>query len=500
MSLWSCLASATALAEEMKAEIYRVGVARVDVTPDYPVRLSGFGFRRTESEGVTQPIFAKALAISQEKGEPVVLVTVDNLGVPAKVTAEVAARLNKKLGLKPEQLCISASHTHTAPMLSGVCPTLYSMPIPPDHQQHIDRYTQEFTDKLVEVAAAALNDRRSAKLSWGVGTVKFAKNRRPGNGPVDHDLPLLAVRDTDGNLSAVLVSYACHCVTLSNNKVSGDWAGYAQEAIEREFPGAIAMTAVGCGADQNPNSGVTGDKTQVAAEQGAEIAAEVKRLLSGYLAPISGEIATASKSLDLPLADLPTKEQWEEKAKRNDAVGYHARVNLDRLARGEALQTKIDYRVASVSFGDSLAIVFLPGEVVVDYSLRLKRELDGRRVWINAYSNDAPCYIPSERVLKEGGYEGGDAMVYYDVPVRFAPGLEEKIVAAAKECVGEKFKAAIDPEKTQGSLPPSPQQSRAALRTKPGLQVDVVAAEPLVVDPVAIDFAPDGRLYVAEMH
>jgi len=62
--------------------------------------------------------------------------------------------------------------------------------------------------------------------------------------------------------------------------------------------------------------------------------------------------------------------------------------------------------------------------VVVDYSARLKTELDRGHVWITAYANTNPCYIPSERVLKEGGYEGGGAMVYYDVPVPFQPGLE----------------------------------------------------------------------------
>ena len=80
------------------------------------------------------------------------------------------------------------------------------------------------------------------------------------------------------------------------------------------------------------------------------------------------------------------------------------------------------------AFGDSLAAVFLPGEVVADYALRLKKELDGRRLWINAYSNDAPCYIPSERVLKEGGYEGGGAMIYYGRPGAFTPDVEPLIV------------------------------------------------------------------------
>jgi hypothetical protein len=86
-------------------------------------------------------------------------------------------------------------------------------------------------------------------------------------------------------------------------------------------------------------------------------------------------------------------------------------------------------------------MVFLPGETVVDYSLRLKRELDGTRLWVNGYSNDARCYIPSERVLKEGGYEGGDAMIYYDMPQKFAPGLEQKIIDAVRAQVPQSFTA-----------------------------------------------------------
>src|SRR5262245_1916887 len=191
---------------------WKVGVARIDITPAYPVRLSGFGFRRTESEGVTQRIWARALAIGDT--EPAVLLTIDNLGVPANLVADLAARLRKH-GVKPERLAVTATHTHTAPMLTGACPTLFGVPIPRDHQAHIDRYTREFLGNLEKVALAALADRRPARLCWGIGKVGFAVNRRNPAGPVDHDLPLLAVRDQTGKLRAVLVSYACHCVTLS---------------------------------------------------------------------------------------------------------------------------------------------------------------------------------------------------------------------------------------------------------------------------------------------
>jgi putative membrane-bound dehydrogenase-like protein len=477
---------------------YQVGVAAIDITPLYPVRLSGFGFRREESVGVTQPIWAKALAFGNDREGLAVLITVDNLGVPETLVTEVAARLHRKAGVPLGRLTITATHTHTAPMLRGVAPTLFGQPIPADHQKHIDRYTQEFTDKLEQVALAALKDRAPAQLSWGIGTADFARNRRTVNGPVDHDLPMLVVKDLRGKIRAIYLSYACHCVTLSNNQISGDWAGYAQDLIQRDHPGAVALVSIGCGADANPNSGVTGNRADVAAGQGAEIAREVDRLLGGYLAPVAGRLSIAESRFELPLADLPTRAQWEERVKRGGAIGYHARVQLARLDRGEALQTTIPYSVQTWTFGDALALVFLPGEVVVDYARRLKRELDPGRIWINAYANDDPCYIPSERILKEGGYEGGDAMIYYDRPARFRPGLEKQIVDAVHWLLPDSFKAPFDANRLQG-FPMSPQQSLATLHTHPELTIELMAAEPLVADPVAIDFGPDGRLWVAEM-
>ncbi len=84
-------------------------------------------------------------------------------------------------------------------------------------------------------------------------------------------------------------------------------------------------------------------------------------------------------------------------------------------------------------------MVFLAGEVVVDYAVRLKRELDWSRLWINAWANDMPGYIPSRRVLEEGGYEADFSQVYYEQPGRYDPGVEDKLVQAVRELVGEPF-------------------------------------------------------------
>jgi putative membrane-bound dehydrogenase-like protein len=482
---------------ENPAPAVMVGVAQIDITPDYPIRLSGFGFRRTESEGVTAHIWAKALAFPDPKEGPAILIATDNLCVPDTITQEIGRRLAAKAGVKLERLTITSTHTHTAPMLTGVCPTLFGVPIPPEHLAHIDRYTKEFTDKLEEVALAALRDAKPSHLSWGMGTAGFSTNRRTKGGPIDHDLPVLVVRDLNDKVRAIYFSYACHCVTLSNNKISGDWSGFAKEAVQALYPGAIALASVGCGADSNPSPRGDGNTASVAVDQGEQIANELKRLLAGKLPAITGLTAIHYARVDLPLDTPRTRSDWEERAKRTDAVGYHAKVNLERLDQGQILPSKINYPVQTWVFGNALAMVFLPGETVVDYSLRLKEQFDHSRLWVNGYANDARCYIPSERVLKEGGYEGGDAMVYYDFPQRFAPGLEQKLIDTVTKQVPASF---VAPKGTEGSRPLSASESLGALRVKPGLTAELVASEPLIQDPVAIDWGADGKLWVCEMN
>jgi hypothetical protein len=419
--------------QDSSPTLYNIGVAAIDITPDYPVRQNGFLSRKQESTGVRQRIWAKALAIDYQGGKPAVLITVDNLGIPDEITQSIAKRLNVTHSLDANQLSIAASHTHSAPMIRGCTPNIFGMDIPEPDQSHIDRYTREFEDRLVQVAGQALDARKPGTMRFGVGIAKFAKNRRSPTGPIDHELPILEVRDTEGKCIAIHAGYACHCVTLSDNLISGDWAGYAQEHLQRLYPGAIALVSIGCGADQNPISGVTGDKFEIASQQGLEIATEVQRILASNMRPVHGPLRIEHKRIDLPLEPLPTRDEWLTKAKLDTPVGYFARVQLAKLDRGETLRTAISYPIQTWTFGDSLAMVFLAGEVVVDYAKRLKSELDATRLWICAYSNAAPCYIPSERVLREGGYEGASAMIYYDQPNKFASGLEERILSVVRE-------------------------------------------------------------------
>lgn len=422
---------------------HEVGLAKVDVTPDFNLRLSGFAARAKESIGVRERIFARAMAIRVASGgEPVVLVAVDSIGVPMLVRDEVANRLKNKKHVANERFALCSTHSHTTPALDKVLRTLFGAPVPPEEQQRISRYTSELTDQIERAALAALDNMQPANLAYGIGNVEFSINRRKRGGPVDHDLPVMAVIDANGKVRGIWVNYACHCVVLSDLKISGDWAGYAAKELDHQYPESVALISIGCGADSNPQSGVTGDKGDVAEKYGHEVATEVDRVIHGPLSKITGDIQCQLEKIQLPLAAIPTREEWGERAKQPSYSGYYAKVQLERLDAGKPLPTQIPLVIQTWKFGNTLANVFISGEVVVDYSLRLKKELDAKRLWVNAYSNDVPCYIPSERVLKEGGYEGGGAMVYYDWPAPFAPGLENQIIDRVRLQLGNVFKSA----------------------------------------------------------
>ena len=420
-----------------------VGVAKVDITPEYPVQMYGYAARKTESEGVAGRLMAKALVIGGDDGEgPAVLLTVDNGAVPVDMRQEVFKRVNKKVAIKPERFMLSNAHVHSGPNIKG------RGRISGEDREHLDRYARELTDRLEQVVLEALLFRRPGRLAWTQGEVGFAANRRvlkdgkwSGFGavpdaPVDHSLPILRATDAEGNLMAVLVNYACHCTTLRGNfkEIHGDWSGTAQEFIEADHPGAIGLISIGCGADADPCPHGT---VELCRQHGRALADEVKRLLEGQLAPVEPKLTARLTTLVVPYEKPPPVEEIEKRADRS----YALQEMIERLKEGERPQP-FCYEVATWVFGDDLAMVFLTGEVVVDYALRMKREMDGRRLWITAYTHDVPCYIVSKRLIGEGGYEVRNSLstrVTYGRPAEVQPAMEERIIQTVRTLLPADF-------------------------------------------------------------
>ncbi len=430
------------------SETMEVGVARIDITPEGPIRMAGYAVRqKTESEGVLQRLEAKALAFGSDEQGSSILITVDLVGIPGHVTKKLGELLSLKLHVDPAQLVICASHTHSGPEVGNLLNILqyrgektYSDSLLALNQLvHIAQYIDQLTQKLESVSLAAMKNRKPALVAWGQGQALFAKNRRTPGGPVDVALPILRVSDMDGKLRAVLVNYACHGTTLPGevNKIHGDWMGEAQKQIEANHPGAIAMIAIGCGADANPQPRGT---IENAMEHGQEISNNVEKLLTtAQLRPLTTPPIGQIKWVNLPFAHVPTIPELIKQSEDKTVIGYYARLALDRIARGNPIPAALNYPVQTWAFGNELVMINLAGEVVVDYAVRLKDEIGADRVWMNAYANDVPCYIASKRVIKEGGYEADLSMYYYDKPSPFAEEVEDIIVNAVHDILPAAF-------------------------------------------------------------
>jgi neutral ceramidase len=414
-----------------------VGLATADITPDEPMRLAGYAGRETPVAEVLQPLRATAIAFGGDGEQPSVLVTLDLIGVPATLTEEVAERLQSE-GVGRARLVVAATHTHSAPELTGVLPTHITAPRAPEEEATIDRYTNVLVDRVEEVARAALADRRPARLAWGQGSAGFAANRRvlregkwaawgiQPDGAVDHDLPVMRIAEPDGGLRAVLLGYACHATTFDGEAIHGDWPAAARDSIEARHPGSTALVLIGAGADANPNPRRS---AEAVAAHALEVANEVDRVLAGPMRSIADPPVAALESISLRFHEIPSKEVLEATAAGTDRQAITATYLLSRIAAGEDLGS-VDYPLQRWSFGDSLSMVFLAGEVVADYSLRLKREVPGDRLWVTAYTGASPFYVASERMIAEGGYEVDESMLSYGHPSRLADGTEDRIIAA----------------------------------------------------------------------
>jgi hypothetical protein len=415
----------------------RAGVGRVDITPDGPIWMSGYASRKHASTGVLQRLWAKALAIEDAKGNRVLIVTTDLIGLPRAITDPVSARLEKQHGLKRSQLLFNSSHTHTGPVVRANLMTMYDLG--PEDRERIDAYAAKLRAALEQVVGAALGDLSPAVIDFGSGEAGFATNRREPtpkgvrigvnpSGPVDRSVPVIRVLAADRKLRAVLMGYACHNTTLTGefSEISGDYAGYAQETFERKHPGSTAMFLMLCGGDQNPNPR---SSLALAKEHGESLAAEVDRVMGGKLTPVAGPVRTAFEVTELQFA-LHTREQFEkELSGSNQSAVRRAKSMLEAYDDRRPIR-RTPYPVQAVRLSPQLAIVALGGEVVVDYALRAKREFPQGNLIVAGYSNDVMCYIPSKRVLEEGGYEAVDSMIYYGQPGPFAADVEERVFAA----------------------------------------------------------------------
>ena len=189
---------------------WRAGVAAVDITPELPIWLSGFAARNKPAEEKLDDLWAKALVLEDAAGRRAVLVTMDLVGIDRELSREVCRRLEARFQLPRSCVALCVSHTHSGPVVGTNLAPMYSL----DERQteRVSAYATRLVDSLVDVVGLAIEALAPARLSYGAGKAAFAANRRNNPeaevprrrqagglvGPVDHDVPVLAVHGGDG--------------------------------------------------------------------------------------------------------------------------------------------------------------------------------------------------------------------------------------------------------------------------------------------------------------
>jgi len=451
-----CLATmgaATAAANEPQAT-WKAGLAAVVTTPEQSMWMAGYAARTKPSEGKVHDLNAKALAMEDAQGNRFVIVTVDVIGFPREFRDAVEKEVGARYGLCPQGLLLNASHTHSGPEIRAWRAT-QAWDLPPEQIELGRKYAETLQVKIVDLVGRALKDLSPAQLSYVHGRAGVAMNRRlltergytispNADGPVDQDVPVLLVATPDGKrMRAILFGYACHNTTLDFYQFCGDYAGFAQQYVEETHPGTVALFMAGCGGDQNPTPRRT---LEWAKQHGRALANGVEQALVSKPRPVRGPLKLALGEATLELAAPPSIEELKKQvSSTNKYEKRHAEELLKDLEAGRTRST-YPYLVQVARFGDDLTMVALAGEVVVDYSLRLKAELatsapagKGPAIWVAGYSNEVFGYVPSQRVLQEGGYEARDSILYYDITVTpFTPSVEQRIVDKVHELAHQK--------------------------------------------------------------
>lgn len=418
----------------------QVGIAKINITPKSPAYMTGYANRDKPSEGVLHDLWAKALVLSNQK-EKMIIVTTDLLGLSHQVSVEVAEKIQLKLGIERRQLMFNSSHTHSGPM---IWPSLSVIAeYNPEEQKIVSEYTQVLIDNLVRVIVTAYEQQEPMKVFAGNTTADFAINRRAlaakKNGtslpdPIDHEVPVLKFMNQSGDIKAVLFGYACHNTTLMGNNylINGDYAGFAQIEIEKKIPSATAFFLLGCAGDQNPEPRGTVDLAQ---KHGNTLAGQVINLVnSNELKPIKNELQSHFNIIPLKFKKVLATDYQKDLQSPDKFIQRRAKLMLEAYNKGWNTET-YSYPIQGIRLGNEFRMIALGGEVVVDYSLRTKKEFPNKNIFVAGYSNEVMCYIPSERVLKEGGYEADSSMIYYGMPGPFEKGIEEKIMSAIYQTI-----------------------------------------------------------------
>jgi neutral ceramidase len=368
------------------------GIAKIMITPQTPIPMSGYGMRTEPFKGIHDDLFARVIVFSDETNK-VVLISADILGFTHIFWEEITKRIAKETGINKEYILLTAVHNHGGPVTRTNEKT----------SSEVFAYIDELMDKLIIATKEALNNMVPVSIGAGKGECRMNINRRAPDGkggielgrnpyaPCDHEAGVISVVDMSGNPVAIIMNWPCHGTVMGPNNylITGDWPGAASKYLEDKVGGKfIAPVTIGASGDINPiygphmdfekNNSYAFGKDAI----GEDLALESQRVAKDIQTFHSGKITAIQRVIYLPRKQPDNNPQLQGKEKDSLLV-----------------------RLSTVKIGN-IVLTGVSGEVFNQISVKMRNQSPYSNTFMLTHCNGSSGYLVTEDAYPIAGVSG----------------------------------------------------------------------------------------------
>ncbi|MEX2594327.1 MAG: hypothetical protein WD426_16270 [Anditalea sp.] len=398
----------------------------------FAIDAQGILFEATKNYGKEQDeLFASALAI-QKKNQTVVIICLDLCGFDYSLIDEVKQTLLRNRGLPASSILVNASHTHFAPVTQS-----WATWAPHNQTPDINYMNKVVKPAILKAAGKALDNMEPSFISFGRGHTQIGRNRsnEGKDSPYDDAVDVIKVENRNRDQEFLMVLAGCHPVAgtsgLDNFTISSNYPGYMRHVLEKTRKNTTSLFMQGCGGDINP-------RDSQPEMTGMKLATDVLQVLNHDMKRLSGNISFFLDTLSVPSSPWSPKtieafKHENQKQKGNLDAEKNVRWSDLMLKHHEqgTMPNQMPIYLQTINIGD-WKLVGLSREVVTEYSLGIKQIWPDQQVSVAGYCNDVSSYLPTERHIRTGVYEGYNSFLWYAQPSAFPENIYDRVIDQVK--------------------------------------------------------------------
>ncbi len=379
--------------------IFYAGMASINITPEIPIRMSGYGNRNDPFSAVHDSIYATALVMNLGN-QTLVIAAADVVGFSHDFVKQTKQIILEQNAIDPKNVLMIAAHNHGGPV-TGV----YSDDNSPTELE----YYKSLQNKIAGVIGQAQRTMQPAKIGAGKGTCSMNINRRARfangtiwlgrnpDGPCDREVGIVRIDNLSGNPIGAFLNWPCHATVSgqSNTEITGDWPGATASFFRKKTNTTLLVTA-GASADINAIYGPNNKFGDIAAI-GMILGQESVNVFSGIKTRHVRSLAMKTTNF------LAPGKKRSASRKPNELLE-------------QAPDRRID--LSAIKIGN-LILTGVSGELMTEIGMDIKLQSPYKDTFVITHCNGSSGYLCTDAAYKEGGYE--------PMVSRVMPGTADKI-------------------------------------------------------------------------